>query len=111
LGLFRRKSRLDPALVGCWHLVRAEAELDAGENVDMAFRPDGTLQYSIDAGEKWQIIRLTYHVAQGQLVTDQPSAPREERTPYAFDADGLLILGPPGERSWYRRGLARAPAF
>ena len=64
-------------LVGVWHLVRSdilppgEAELDIGD--------DGRLLYSIRDGDKWQIMRLTYRIEGDTIVSNQPSAPREER--------------------------------
>jgi hypothetical protein len=108
---FRRapRSTRSADLLGCWQLVRSEPEAD-GKGVEMEFRPDGELQYRIDAGDRWQIMRLTYRVEGDVIVTDQPSAPREERTRFTLLDDGSLLLKLRGSRTWYRRGERRAPA-
>jgi hypothetical protein len=107
---FRRapRSRSDADLLGCWHLVRSEPASEF-QGVEMEFRPDGELQYCIDVGDRWQIARLTYRVDGDVIVTDQPSAPRKERTRFALLDDGSLLLDLHGSRSWYRRGERRAP--
>jgi hypothetical protein len=68
------------------------------------------MDYCIDAGDRWQIMKLTYRVVEGWLLTDQPSDPREERTPWVLEPDGGLMLGAAGARSWFRRGERQAPA-
>ena len=97
-------------LHGSWHLVRSEATLDAGNGVEMEFRPTGELVYAIDVGDRWQIMQLTYRLDGAQLITDQPSKPREERTPILLGADDTLVLGELGARTWFRRGKNSAPA-
>ena len=97
-------------LQGSWRLVRSEATLDAGKGVEMEFRPTGELVYAIDAGDRWQIMQLTYRLDGAELITDQPSKPREERTPILLEADDTLVLGELGARTWFRRGKNSAPA-
>ncbi|HLB68781.1 MAG TPA: DUF3805 domain-containing protein [Thermoplasmata archaeon] len=65
----------------------------------MTFRPDGTLAYVIwdEARHRSSFIVLTYRTEGDILVTDQPSAPREERGRFTFTHDGKLeIAGPDG---------------
>lgn len=47
---------------------------------------------------------LTWQVEDGVLITNQPSAPREERTTYSIDAAGTLTLWYPGRPVVYIRG-------
>jgi hypothetical protein len=46
---------------------------------------------------------LTYRVVGDELVTDQPSAPREERTQFRFTQDVRLVLTFGGVQSTFRR--------
>ena len=82
---------------------------DSAEPAEADFRPDGRLFYSIHAGDRWQIMKLRYQVDGDLLVTDQPSAPREEKTRFALEADGTLTLEFGGQRSSYKRGPKVAP--
>lgn len=62
--------------------------------VTMEFRPDGTLIYTIHGAGKESIIVLQWVASSGEIVTTQPSAPREERTRYRVEEDKLeLTLG------------------
>lgn len=60
----------------------------------MIFRPDGTLAYIIwdEARHRSSFIVLTYRTEGDLLVTDQPSAPREERSRFIFTQDGKLEI-------------------
>jgi hypothetical protein len=73
------------------------------ESVSMDFRPDGSLEYSIDLGDRLQIMNLTYAVEGDFIVSNQPSSPQEERTKFSLGADGRLELDYGGVRSWYER--------
>ena len=46
---------------------------------------------------------LTFLVEKGILITDQPSAPRQERTPFKFDGSGRLCLENEGHPVYYVR--------
>jgi hypothetical protein len=96
-------------LLGCWQLVRA-AE-DAVEPAEAEFREDGWLLYSVLSGSRWQVMRLKFRVEGDLVVTDQPSAPREERTRYSLEPDGTLLLEFGGTRSRYRRASKVAPGI
>ena len=71
--------------------------------VTLKFLPDGTLLYVIHQTDRDQVIRLTFRVEPGFIVTDQPSQPRPEKTAYEFTEDGKLVLAFGGERSRYVR--------
>src|SRR5688572_1706859 len=77
-------------LVGKWMLVRTESKDDTGQGVSLEFALDGRLTYSIDQGETVQKMNLVYRVEHEEIVTDQPSTPREHRTRFRFDPEGLL---------------------
>ncbi len=114
MGLFDRFRSSVPVhsdmILGSWHLIRAEGEFDTGEGVELEFKPSGELIYATDTGDRWQIMRLTYRIQDDVLITDQPSAPREERTHFRLEGDGTLLLDYDGAKCWYRRGEKRAPA-
>jgi len=67
------------------------------------FQSDGRLTYTTHLPGKDQKMFLTFRVDRGVLVTNQPSAPREDRTAYSFTADGKLVLWFGGQRSIYVR--------
>jgi hypothetical protein len=110
MGLFDRLfGRPSPShgLTGCWHLVLPPG--NAGEPTEVDFRADGRLFYSVRSGNRWQIMKLTYNVDGDLLVTDQPSAPRQERTRFQLESSDDLILEFGGERSHFKRGAKVAP--
>jgi hypothetical protein len=90
--LFRKQVGHDSRLVGSW-------KVDPGDSTAVAeyglatieFRADGSLLYSIDTGHSVQIMRMTWRTEGRQLVTDQPSAPREERTRYKVEGNQLVL--------------------
>jgi len=82
-ALFGRTNRESNALVGCWHLV---------------------------AGERWGIMKLRYRIDGDTLVTNQPSAPREERSRFALAPDGTLTIEFGGNKGAFRRGEKKAPS-
>ena len=90
-------------LNGHWKLIRSEGNIDTAEAIYLDIYPDGTLIYSIEDKGKTQIIQLSWRAENQQLVTDQPSAPREERTDFSFDQNGLLMLKTPENISWFQR--------
>jgi hypothetical protein len=83
----------DPeSLVGTWITDPSDASgMREYGLVTMEFRPDGTLVYTSHAEETDQIMLLTYRVEADVLLTDQPSAPREERTPCRLEGDTLYL--------------------
>lgn len=97
-------------LIGCWHLDHADPALDMNEPVEMEFKPDGQLIYAVEAGSKWQIMRLTFRVDGSTLVTNQPSAPQEERTAFSLEGHDRLLLDYGGAKASFTRGSRRAPA-
>ncbi len=59
-------------------------------NVILHFTADGRLNYTMLGEEKTQRALLTYRVENNMLITDQPSAPREERVNFRITEDGKL---------------------
>jgi len=49
-------------LLGCWHLTFADPALEMNQPVELEFKPSGELIYSVDAGGRWQVMRLTFRV-------------------------------------------------
>lgn len=92
------------SLVGSWRVDPGHgATLDRFGDVTLHFREDGLLDYVIAGSERDQVIHLRYHVDGSDLVTDQPSAPSEERTRFAFTEDGKLTLEYDGFTAYYLR--------
>ena len=91
------------ALLGVWSLIRSE---DPELNIPGAaqvFKPGGSLQYLIPTPEGFRGAQLTWRVEGEEIITDQPSSPRVERTRFAFEGLHTLRLEQGGVRSWYRR--------
>jgi hypothetical protein len=80
-------------LVGLWEIDKADRQaLAAVGDVVLDFGDDGVLVYAVRGEDSAQIFDLRYHVEGNVVVTDQPSAPRVERTAFAFADDGSLTL-------------------
>ena len=81
------------SLVGDWTVdpddQRALSDLGS---VLMEFRPGGELIYTLAGGEKAQVMLMTYEVRGSEIVTNQPSNPRIERTSFELEGDDTLIL-------------------
>ena len=90
---------LTARLLGSWRLDPAEpCTVATPGELAMTVTRAGELVYSDRARGGLQRIQLTYRVDGADLVTDQPSAPREQRSPLVFGADGRLYshdLGAP----------------
>jgi hypothetical protein len=69
----------------------------------MVFSDDGSLTYIIHVEGKDEVIVMKYRIDDSVLVTDQPSQPGEERTPFTITPDGKLVLEFGGIRSRYVR--------
>jgi hypothetical protein len=77
--------------------------METGEGVEMEFSHDGKLTYTIRQPSSRQIMNLTYEVQGAEIVSNQPSAPAENRMRYEIDGQGQLVLEFGGSQSWYRR--------
>lgn len=97
-GLFRGNTQ---PLIGRWRLAGSDDDLGGDDTVEMEFFPDGRLVYTILAGEKRQVMNLTYKVSGQTIISSQASHPREERTAFGFGPDGSLILTHEKKRSWF----------
>jgi hypothetical protein len=95
------------SLVGCWHLSKSDDS--SLEPAEMDFRSDGRLFYSIDAGDKWQVMKLVWRVDGDVIVTNQPTSPREERTRFSVDEKGDLVTEFGGQRASFHKGPKKAP--
>lgn len=89
-------------LIGTWKSDRNDST-GAGTygEVTLKFGADGTLLYIIRESDRDQIVRTTYNIEPGFIVTNQPSEPRFERTEYHLGEDGVLILAFGGRKSRY----------
>ena len=80
---------LDEQLLGRW-----KAETGSPYHVAVQeFFPNGMLLYATRQGGQTAVLELTYRVDGQYLVTNQPSAPREERTRILIDDAGRLVVG------------------
>jgi hypothetical protein len=84
--MFGRKRAESTSVVGKW-MGRVN-----GEPAALEFRTDGRLAYVVQSADgKTQIMRMAYRVEGDTIVTNQPSAPREERSSFRIDGDSLTI--------------------
>src|SRR5438105_4829163 len=89
-------------LLGRWVLAHGEDSNESSQRISLDFAEDGTLTYEIDTRDRVRILKLVYRVESDQLVTDQPSSPREHHTKYVFEERDLLVLDNDGTRTWYK---------
>jgi hypothetical protein len=94
----------DARLFGLWETDFGDAStIEQYGRVRLHFFESGDLTYTIRSGTVDQVIRLRYSIEGNTIITQQPSAPREERTQYTIESDGRLALRHDGIVSWYRR--------
>lgn len=103
--LFKSKSKIHTPenLYGKWILIRAEGDLDLGKGVTMEFMRNGAIDYCIDVGNKMQIMKLTFRVEGNMIITDQPSAPSEQKTAFTFDEKEHLVLDYGASKTWFAK--------
>ncbi len=89
-------SGTDRRLLGTWRQSN-------DHNISMVFFNDGRLEYRIRENDKIGIMKLTYRVEGHEIVSNQPSAPREERTSFAFEDEDTLVLDHLGEEALFKR--------
>ncbi len=91
-------------LVGRWVIDPSDSHaIEAFGQVSLDFREDGSLTYSTLQEGRIQTMFLTYRVVGDELLTDQPSAPRDEQTQFSITQDGRLVLTFGGVQSMFRR--------
>lgn len=100
-----KKPQLDlTRLVGGWSLIESSGQDDVGDGVLMSFESNGRLTYAIEENGTQQIMNLTWSVEGDEIVSNQPSSPREHRTKASFDQRGRLVLiGEDGGKSVYEK--------
>ena len=94
-------------LVGKW--VSDPRDIESIQNYGLAsldFSEKGILVYTIFADGKRESIFLTYSIEGDVLVTDQPSAPKQERTKFSVDPGGKLRLLYEDRQSVFVRDLS-----
>ena len=82
--------------------------LDTGAAVEMEFTPSGKLIYGVLENERWQVMLLTYRIDGESLISNQPSAPREEITRFVIAETGELTLDWSGQATTFSRISARS---
>lgn len=91
-------------LIGRWTTDPDDSDsLHESGRVSLVFGNDEKLTYVIHGENKDEIMVLTYRLEDDMVITDQPSAPREERTAFTLTPAGKLILELGGIRSRYIR--------
>jgi hypothetical protein len=92
-------------LIGTW--APAPDDVRACEvygDVILTFEPTGTLIYTIVQDDVLQKILLSYRVEGDQLITNQPSAPREERAQFTITSGQLWMKSEGIVSRWIRQG-------
>jgi hypothetical protein len=92
-------------LLGMWASDPADhATLESVGCTTMEFLPDQRLVYTIHDGSHIQGIFMTFRLDGNVIVSDQPSAPGEQRTEFVLADDNRLGLSYDGGAwSWYVR--------
>ena len=91
------------SLIGCWRLVTASADLGLAGEDEMQFKDEENLIYAVDAGNKWQLMLLTYRIDGEEIVSNQPSQPRYERSAFRFTDSGELVMKYKNGEAVFRR--------
>lgn len=94
------------ALLGRWHLLRADPSLDFAPGVTMEFRTGGRLLYGFDVGDQRQVLQLVYRVEDDVLHTEHPDTTYEVTAAFAFGPGDVLIFDFGGTRAWFIRELS-----
>jgi hypothetical protein len=83
----------EKSLLGRWRTDPSDVEsLRTFGRVTLDFSEDGSLTYTAHLEDKNQVILLTYSIDDGLLITDQPSHPERQQTPFRIEHDGRLTL-------------------
>ncbi len=94
----------DPRLLGTWIAdVSDPVTRQKYGRASIEFRSDGRCVYTLHGQKSSQLILLEYQADGKVITTNQPSAPREERTLYELPQEDYLILNFGGVRSRFIR--------
>lgn len=92
------------SFLGAWVVDPSDKRaLEEFGDVLMEFQDGGILRYTIRHESKHQIILMRYKVEGDTIISNQPSAPQEERTKYSLSPDGILTLEFEGTPYHFRR--------
>ena len=69
--------------------------------ISMEFLSDGRLFYTVHGDGNERVMLLTYAIKGDTIVTDQPSSPGKESTPFRMTPEGKLVLIYEGYQSFY----------
>lgn len=96
MGWFRSRSNRTVDPVGQWRVAVGDPGITAFGDHAVTFTAEGELIYSVlDEGVATSRMLLTDRLEGETIVSNQPSAPREERTRIASTEKGLLLGDPP----------------
>ncbi len=79
-------------LIGVWELRSADAALELAPGSLMMVLPDGELRYASPGDGAMMVANLRYRIEGEWLVTDQDSAPKQDRTRFEVQSGGRLVL-------------------
>jgi len=87
------KRRIDQRLLGKWSIDPTdEPSIQMYGKIEMDFDSKGNLRYAVASESGWQVMLMTWRVDGNVIVTNQPSHPREERTPFELSPEGVLTV-------------------
>ena len=91
--------RSEQSFLGEWRQVEPDPHPGS---ILITFEDDGRLRYTVETTTVQHIL-LTWRVDGDVLITDQPSAPRQESTRFRFLSPSRLMLERVGESYIYER--------
>lgn len=87
------KFGIDPRLLGRWRIdTTDEPSIQMYGQIEMEFDTQGNLAYAIVSESERQVMLMTWRVEGNCIVSNQPSHPREERTPFELTPEGVLTV-------------------
>ena len=80
-------------IIGKWRIdPKDEKAIELSGNISFEFKKSGELIYTIADPDKKSIINMTYKIEGNKIITDQPSAPRKQETPFKLKGDTLELI-------------------
>ena len=97
---------MDRRITGRWRLLRADRSLDFAPEVEMDFREDGSLLYSLKLAEGgWHTFTLNFALEGDELRTETPGPGHVATAHVTFGAGDSLILDFAGAKAWFVRAF------
>jgi hypothetical protein len=93
-NFLKKKDKADNLrkIIGTWRIDSKDSvSFNEYGDSSMRFKETGELDYISHGQDKDQIAKLTFSIDDKTITTNQPSQPREEKTPYSVNGQELIL--------------------